>query len=70
VVIVPCMNEQMWNNRATQRNVQLARENGYHVMEPVTGVEVADMQANYGAMPRLETIIGAIAAAIAAKAAR
>ena len=68
VIIVPCMNEQMWFNKAVQRNVGLARENGYVVMEPVEGIEVADMQPSYGSMPRLEKIIGCIAESIAAKA--
>jgi len=61
VIIVPCMNERMWNNRALQRNVALARENGYHVMEPAKGIEVADMQDNFGVMPPLDQIIATIA---------
>jgi phosphopantothenoylcysteine synthetase/decarboxylase len=62
VIIVPCMNERMWFNQAVQRNVNLARENGYHVMDPVNGVEIADMQSTFGAMPPLDQIIGFIAA--------
>jgi phosphopantothenoylcysteine synthetase/decarboxylase len=61
VIIVPCMNEVMWFNKAVQRNVGLARANGYHVMEPVQGFEVADMQPTFGVMPPLEKIIGTIA---------
>lgn len=61
VIIVPCMNEKMWFNRAVQRNVALARENGYHVMEPVKGFEVADMQDTFGAMPPFSEIIAYVA---------
>jgi len=67
VVIVPCMNERMWFNKAVQRNVELARASGYHVMEPRLGVEVADLQPTYGVMPPLEQIIGAVAASLAGK---
>jgi phosphopantothenoylcysteine synthetase/decarboxylase len=60
VIIVPCMNERMWFNKAVQRNVKLARELGYHVMEPVMGIEIADLEPTFGAMPPLDQIIGAI----------
>ena len=67
VIIVPCMNEKMWFNRAVQRNVALARENGYHVMEPVKGFEVADLQETFGAMPPFSEIIAYVAERIAKK---
>jgi phosphopantothenoylcysteine synthetase/decarboxylase len=51
----------MWFNKAVQRNVALARSHGYHVMEPRTGVEVADLKSTYGVMPSLEEIIGTVA---------
>ena len=60
VVIVPCMNEQMWFNKAVQRNVRLARDCGYHIMDPIMGIEIADLSSSYGAMPPLEQIIGVI----------
>jgi phosphopantothenoylcysteine synthetase/decarboxylase len=61
VIIVPCMNERMWFSKAVQRNVGLARANDYHVMEPVNGFEVADLEPTFGVMPPLEKIIGTIA---------
>jgi len=67
VVIVPCMNERMWFNAAVQRNVKTARENGYHVMEPVPGIEVADMQSNFGAMPPMQQIIGFLSEVLSRK---
>ncbi len=41
VVIVPAMNEAMWQNAGVQRNVRYLREAGYWVVEPTHGVEVA-----------------------------
>jgi phosphopantothenoylcysteine decarboxylase/phosphopantothenate--cysteine ligase len=67
VVIVPCMNEIMWFNKAVQRNVELARSHGYHVLEPAHGIEVADMQPTFGVMPPLEQIIEHLARVIAQK---
>jgi phosphopantothenoylcysteine synthetase/decarboxylase len=55
------MNEQMWFNTAVQRNVELARAHGYHVLEPVEGIEVADLQPTFGVMPPLDQIIGYLA---------
>ena len=61
VVIVPCMNEIMWFKKAVQRNVELARANGYYVMEPTNGIEIADLEPTFGVMPPLEEIIGTVA---------
>lgn len=61
VVIVPCMNEQMWFNPAVRRNVDLARSHGYHVLEPANGIEIADLQPTFGVMPPLDQIIGYLA---------
>jgi phosphopantothenoylcysteine decarboxylase/phosphopantothenate--cysteine ligase len=58
VVFVPCMNERMWFNAAVQRNVQTARSNGYHVLEPASGMEITDLQKNFGVMAPLDRIIG------------
>jgi len=41
-----------------KNNVALARSNGYHVLEPAHGIEIADMQPTFGVMPPLEQIIG------------
>lgn len=65
VVIVPCMNEQMWKNKAVQRNVALSRETGYRVLEPAHGIEIADLQPSFGVMAPLEKIIESIAQSIA-----
>ena len=67
VVIVPCMNESMWFSKAVQRNVELARAHGYHVMEPATGIEIADLKPTFGVMPPLEQILGTISSLLARK---
>jgi phosphopantothenoylcysteine decarboxylase/phosphopantothenate--cysteine ligase len=41
VVLVPAMNESMWNNPAVQRNVRDLREAGHWVVEPTYGIEVS-----------------------------
>lgn len=58
VVLVPAMNGRMWTNRAVQRNVALAREVGYHVVEPGAGFQLSDGKEAIGLMPPLEHILG------------
>jgi len=61
VVIVPCMNGNMWFNQALQDNVAAARKRGHIVIEPVRGIEIADSEPTFGVMPPLEAIIGVLA---------
>lgn len=58
VVMVPSMNGNMWRNRAVQRNVALARDAGYHVLEPGSGPQLADLHQEVGWMPPVEQILG------------
>ncbi len=37
LVVAPAMNHQMWQNRATQQNVDLLRSRGVTIIEPETG---------------------------------
>ncbi len=66
VVLVPAMNGTMWRSRAVQRNVGLARELGYHVVEPGIGLQLADMKEAPGVMPPLEHILGDLIGIVAA----
>lgn len=61
VLFVPSMNEVMWRNPAVQGNVARCREHGYHVMNPVHGMEIADLEPIYGTMPPLRTILAEMA---------
>jgi phosphopantothenoylcysteine decarboxylase/phosphopantothenate--cysteine ligase len=67
IVFVPCMNGQMWNSPAVRRNVARLREDGRHVLEPVVGIEVADLQPTHGAMPPLSEIIGSLGAILSGR---
>lgn len=64
VVFVPAMNARMWANRAVQRNVELARDIGYHVLDPGSGLQLADMATAIGMMPPLEQVLGELTAIV------
>lgn len=49
-MLVPAMNDQMWKNPATQRNIAFLQRNGVKVMEPVVGM-LAEGYAAKGRMP-------------------
>jgi phosphopantothenoylcysteine synthetase/decarboxylase len=68
VVLVPAMNERMWRNAAVQRNVELARELGYHVIDPGAGFQLSDMREAPGMMPPLEHILEPLLDIVAARA--
>jgi phosphopantothenoylcysteine synthetase/decarboxylase len=57
VVLVPAMNGRMWTSRAVQNNVALARELGYHVVEPGSGFQLVDLTESTGMMPPLEQVL-------------
>lgn len=54
-LIVPTMNDQMWNNPATQRNLQFLKENQVQIMEPAVGM-LAEGYAAKGRMPEPDQI--------------
>ena len=55
VVVVPTMDEDMYNNRATLRNIKALRNDGYRILEPVEG-ELASGIYGMGKMPEPEEI--------------
>jgi len=57
VVLVPAMNDRMWSHAGTRRNVERARELGYHVVDPDDGALAAGEGAGPGRMPEPETIV-------------
>ena len=61
VLIVPAMNDRMWANVQTQRNVQHLRELGYNVLDPDTGPLAVGEGAGPGRMPEPDIIIAEIA---------
>ncbi len=56
VLFVPAMNDHMWANRQTQRNVAHLRDLGYNVLDPDEGMLAAGEGAGPGRMPEPETI--------------
>lgn len=57
VVVVPTMDEDMYNNKATQRNIAALRKDGYRILEPVEG-ELASGIYGMGKMPEPDDIFG------------
>lgn len=56
VVVVPTMDEDMYNNKVTKRNIKSLKNDGYRIMEPVEG-ELASGIYGIGKMPEPEKII-------------
>ncbi|HLY99397.1 MAG TPA: bifunctional phosphopantothenoylcysteine decarboxylase/phosphopantothenate--cysteine ligase CoaBC [Candidatus Angelobacter sp.] len=59
VVIAPAMNVNMWENAATQANIQTLRERGLRVVEPDSGYLACGM-TGAGRLANNETIVRAI----------
>jgi phosphopantothenoylcysteine decarboxylase/phosphopantothenate--cysteine ligase len=56
VLLVPAMNDRMWANVQTQRNVELLRSLGYEVLDPDEGPLAVGEGSGPGRMPEPETI--------------
>ncbi|MFN2398688.1 MAG: bifunctional phosphopantothenoylcysteine decarboxylase/phosphopantothenate--cysteine ligase CoaBC [Gemmatimonadaceae bacterium] len=57
VLLVPAMNDRMWSNVQTRRNVQHLRENGYLVLDPEDGMLAAGEGSGPGRMPEPDKIL-------------
>lgn len=55
-IVIPAMNEHMWENAATQRNLIQLRQDGIIVMEPATGF-LAEGYNGKGRLPEPEAIV-------------
>lgn len=55
-LVVPAMNDQMWFNPATQRNLAFLRKKGVQIMDPATGM-LAEGYAAKGRMPEITDIV-------------
>lgn len=55
-LVIPAMNDQMWFNPATQRNLAFLRKNGVQIMDPATGM-LAEGYAAKGRMPEITDIV-------------
>jgi phosphopantothenoylcysteine synthetase/decarboxylase len=71
VVIVPVMNGAMWAKPAVQRNVAQLRNDGYDVVEPTEGVELAGWRTEVGSLGDYRpALVAAIAKAMSSRDAR
>ena len=61
VLLIPAMNDRMWANAQTKRNVTHLRELGYNVVDPDEGPLAVGEGAGPGRMPEPETIMSHIA---------
>jgi phosphopantothenoylcysteine decarboxylase/phosphopantothenate--cysteine ligase len=63
VVVAPAMNNRMYEHPATQRNLQLLRDRGVHVLEPGTGALASRGEWGVGRLPEPVELLAAIEAA-------
>jgi phosphopantothenoylcysteine decarboxylase/phosphopantothenate--cysteine ligase len=61
VLLVPAMNDRMWANMQTAKNVDSLRERGYTVLDPDTGPLAAGEGSGPGRMPEPDAIFSHVA---------
>jgi len=66
LMIAPAMNVEMWQNAATQRNVERLRSDGVAILGPTEG-DHADREGGMGRMLEAETIFAEVAATLGPK---
>ncbi|GIK79509.1 MAG: bifunctional phosphopantothenoylcysteine decarboxylase/phosphopantothenate--cysteine ligase CoaBC [Pseudorhodoplanes sp.] len=69
VLLAPAMNPRMWDNRATQRNVEQLKADGRHFVGPNTGEMAEANEAGIGRMAEPLEIVAAIEGLLASPAA-
>ena len=71
VILVPAMNEAMFDAPSVRRNLAQLREDGFVVMHPSLGYEVAvapsDRKLHYGAAPTVQSVVLVTEAVLRAK---
>lgn len=55
ILFIPAMAQEMWQNKIVMANVQFLKENGYHLLEPVTGL-LASGKIGKGRLPPVALI--------------
>ena len=65
VVVAPAMNVNMWNHRATQRNLEILRQRGVKIVEPGSGYLACGM-TGAGRLAENEAIVSAVMEALGA----
>jgi phosphopantothenoylcysteine decarboxylase/phosphopantothenate--cysteine ligase len=67
LLVAPAMNVEMWQNAATQRNVERLRADGVAILGPIEG-DHADREGGMGRMLEPEQIFAEVAAALGPRA--
>ena len=67
LIFVPAMHTEMWNNAATQANVQLLRTRGHQVVEPDSG-KLTSGDVGVGRYPQSSKIIDCLSATMRSRA--
>jgi phosphopantothenoylcysteine decarboxylase/phosphopantothenate--cysteine ligase len=62
-LLAPSMNEVMWSQPATQRNLRTLRDDGFTVVEPAEGWH-ACRSGGAGRLPEPEALVDAIIASL------
>ena len=57
VLVAPAMNTKMFENPATQENLEILRRRGYEIIEPATGMLACGVEGK-GKMPEPDVLIG------------
>ena len=57
IVMVPAMNNHMWDNPATQANLQTLQERGVNILAPEVGRLACGSEQAMGRFPKTETIL-------------
>ena len=55
LMIAPAMNKEMWDNKSTQRNIEMLKRDGVHIVGPVGGDQACG-EVGLGRMAEPETI--------------
>jgi len=69
VLLAPSMNETMWSQPATQRNLATLRDDGFIVLEPATGWQ-ACRAVGPGRLPEADDLVDALAESLRTATAR
>ncbi len=69
MLVAPSMNEAMWNQPSTRRNVAQLRTDGWSIIEPVAGWQACRTEG-VGRLAEPETILEAVTGALDAKGQR
>ncbi|HET7814592.1 MAG TPA: bifunctional phosphopantothenoylcysteine decarboxylase/phosphopantothenate--cysteine ligase CoaBC [Candidatus Baltobacteraceae bacterium] len=63
VIVAPAMNDAMYEDAATQRNLETLRERGFHIVDPESGY-LAERERGIGRLATEESLLAALESAL------